>query len=257
MALQRRHSRPRRDDGKVKASNIGKGGRQKDELKKESKPHATRASRREAKPADAPPLTEDKPPAVKPPADPWDGLGWLRLLKDWEADWESPGGLDFESFWSRFVLSIVPDGWIKPGYGPNAGKLKRQDVGAGHMAFFEMFAAGAFDALPAGQSVNFSSFLAGVVTAICRRDTRFFPDFGQAFKMMCDCGADSRSLLKARKRRHEFMVLAAMLDDSMPAYTVSGLKRKINRRFSDDPLTDKEVDKVMVRLGIAKHRRQR
>ena len=45
------------------------------------------------------------------------------------------------------MLAVVPDGWIKPGYGPTAQGKQRKDIGKGHVAFLDMYTAGVFDSL--------------------------------------------------------------------------------------------------------------
>jgi len=113
------------------------------------------------------------------------------------------------------------------------------------------------DSLTLGETTNvvLSRFFVRVLGAIQGRDLKFFPDFGQAFKMMHASRASNRRLLIADSRRHEFMVLVAILEDPAPIYSVSGLRRKIAKRFTSEVLTDKAVNKVMGRLGIAKPRR--
>jgi hypothetical protein len=47
-----------------------------------------------------------------------DARGWLQFLRKRKRHWNCPGGFSYDTFLHQFVLSVVPDGWIKPGYGP-------------------------------------------------------------------------------------------------------------------------------------------
>ena len=183
---------------------------------------------------------------MKPPNDSWDGLAWLRFLHGWKDEWPEPHGMSFDAFHHKLVLSLVPDGWIKPGYGPTAGERGRGDIGAGHAAFLTLFIAGAFDSLPAGKGVNFGPFVASVANAICAKDTKFFPDFGQAFQTLHDLPSGEK-LLFAATRRNEFMVLAVMLADLKSTYRTSQLRRDVEARFGNKVMDDKAVDKVIAR----------
>jgi hypothetical protein len=84
---------------------------------------------------------------VAPPINACDALGWFRYACHLKDNWQCPGGLDYEKFSSEFVLAVVPDGWIKPGYGPTAQGKQRKDIGKGHVAFLDLYTAGVFDSL--------------------------------------------------------------------------------------------------------------
>ena len=123
------------------------------------------------------------------PTDPWDARGWLCYLLDWKDDWASPGGLTYDSFLQRFMLSVVPDGWIKSGYGPRAQGKRRQDIGKGHAVFLRM--SDLFDSLARlaatgnGQAIQISRnvadyFFKESINAIVFDDARFFSDFWEA-----------------------------------------------------------------------------
>src|SRR5215470_17865823 len=76
-----------------------------------------------------------------PPDDPRDAEGWLRFLFDWEKEWHFPGGLSYDDFKRRFLLAIVPRGWVKTDYGGIKGK--RADIGRGHASFLKFYLSGA------------------------------------------------------------------------------------------------------------------
>ena len=84
---------------------------------------------------------------VAPPIKVGDALGWFRYICHLKDNWQCPGGLDYEKFSSELVLAVVPDGWIKLGYGPTAQGKQRKDIGRGHVAFLDMYTAGVFDSL--------------------------------------------------------------------------------------------------------------
>ena len=193
--------------------------------------------------------------APKPPADPWDALGWIRFIRDWKHDWPHPGGLDRDWFANRFMLAIVPKGWIKhkTGY----GSFARQDIGYGHAAFFRLFIAGAFESLDALVAADFRPFVKNLASAIIWDKTNFFSEVQQAWDMMRKCRASNKPLLFAGVRRLEFFALVAMLEDPRPTYAVEELRKMIVQRFklADKSLTWKALDKVVVRLCIAKPKR--
>jgi len=218
--------------------------------------------------------------APKPPADPWDALGWGRFLSDWEDDWPHPGGLDLDWFVRRFWLAVVPKEWIKyhsgsrksgdeqhdfryghaaffDHYGSRISGNKQQDCGYGHAAFLELFFAGAFESFDAIMAADFQPLQRQLVRAITWGDLNFFSDFQQAWDMMRECKASNKRLLFAGVRRHEYFALVAMLEDPRPTYAVAELREMIVRRFKlrEKSLTWKALDKVMVRLGIAKPKR--
>ena len=197
--------------------------------------------------------------APKPPADPWDALGWIRFIRDWKDDWQYPGGLGRDWFGDRLMMAIVPQGWIKPGYGSLAGPKERQDIGYGHAAFFQLFAAGAFESPEAIMAADFRPFQKQVASAFVwgRAKPNFFSDFQQAWDMMCECRKSNKPLLFADVRRHEYFALVAMLEDPRPTYGVETLREMIVRRFKlpDESLKWKALDKVMTRLCIAKPKR--
>ena len=200
------------------------------------------------------------------PTDPWDAPGWLSYLSDWEKDeWPNPGGLDYDTFRARFMMSIVPDGWIKPGYGPKAQGKQRQDIGKGHVAFLNMYLAGAFDGLAAvpkknnRRQISFPDyvvlpFFEQVIRAIGTNDSEFFPDFSQAVKDWRNCVESGAPLLKAKNRRLEFMVLVTILEEGGTSYPVKELRERVMRKFPDQRVpTWNDINRVMTRLGIKKH----
>jgi hypothetical protein len=179
-------------------------------------------------------------------------------LKD---NWQCPGGLDYEKFSHEFVLAVVPDGWIKPGYGPTAQGKQRKDIGKGHAAFLEMYTAGVFDSLAGaqtrkGKEIQFDRavvdrFFRASIGAIASNDSRFFKDFWQAVEYWRKCLEIREPLLMAAKRNHVFMILTTLLEDGSPTFTVSQLRNLVNVKFKTT-LTAKNVDKVVRRLGIRK-----
>lgn len=195
--------------------------------------------------------------AAKPPADPWDALGWIRFIRDWKHDWPHPGGLDRDWFANRFMLAIVPQGWIKPGYGSLAGAKGRKDIGYGHAAFFQLFTAGTFESPDAIMAADFRPFQKALASAFIwgRHKPNFFSDFQQAWDMMRKCQASNKPLLFADVRRHEYFALVAMLEDPRPTYTVAELRKLVARRFPTETPTWAALDKVMTRLDIAKPKR--
>lgn len=193
---------------------------------------------------------------MKPPTDSWDAEGWLRFLKSQTDDWNSPGGLSYETCWDRLILSVVPDGWIKPGYGPTAKGKERKDIGKGHATFLAMYRSGAFNPLAIAKNgeVTFDReivdyFFRRSVDAITEPDPRFFPDFWQAVEDWRECVEINQPLLKAANRNHEFMVLTALLEDGSPTFTVKRLRELVARRFKVD-LSWKAVNRVKNRLAI-------
>ena len=76
-----------------------------------------------------------------PPDDPRDAESWLRFLFDWKSEWHFPGGLSYEDFERKFLLAIVPRGWVKSGYGGDG--RKQLDVGKGHASFVKLYLSGA------------------------------------------------------------------------------------------------------------------
>lgn len=195
--------------------------------------------------------------APKPPSDPWDALGWVRFIRDWKHDWQHPGGLDRDWFANRFMLAIVPPAWIKYRSHSWAGPNQQQDIGYGHAAFFQLFIAGAFESPDAIMAADFRPFQKRVASAFLSSKPNFFSDFQQAWDMMRKCQAGNKPLLFADVRRHEYFTLVAVLEDPRPTYSVAELRKMIVRRFklADISLTWKALDKVMVRLGIAKPKR--
>jgi hypothetical protein len=205
---------------------------------------------------------------VSTPTDPWDARGWLCYLLDWKDDWPSPGGLTYDSFLHRFMLSVVPDGWIKSGYGPTAQGKRRQDIGKGHAAFLRM--SDLFDSLAGlavtgnGQEIQISRnvddcFFKESINAILSDDARFFSDFWEAVQHWRDCVKTGAPLLRAKNRRLEFMILATILEEGEPFYAVKSLRKLILRKFFPDQCTNaptwKDIDQVVTRLGIKKCRR--
>jgi hypothetical protein len=219
--------------------------------------------------------------AVKPPTDPWDAQGWWSYLRDWKDDWPSPGGLDYDAFLHRFILAVVPDGWIKPGYGPMAQGRQRQDIGKGHAAFLNM--SPLFNSLPGllltgnGQEIEIQIprgssrrkageirllrvlsdyFFRESIKAIVSDDAKFFPDFWQAVTYWRKCVKTGEPLLKAKKRRVEFMILTTALEDGEACYAVKQLRKVVLKRFPDESPKPawKDIDKVVTRLGIKKCR---
>lgn len=201
------------------------------------------------------PHATEQPARPKPPADPWDAIGWIRLIRDWQHDWQHPGGLDLEWFSNRLMMAIVPQGWIKYRSGSQVSMNEQQDIGYGHAAFFELFTAGAFESFAAIMAADFRPLKMQLVRAITWGKHKFFSDFQQAWDMMRECRASKEPLLFANVRRHEFFALVAMLEDPRPTYAVAELRKMIARRFPTESLTPKALDKVMVRLGIAKPKR--
>ena len=206
---------------------------------------------------------------MSPPTDSWNASGWLSYLLDWKDDWPSPGGLDYESCLSKFILSVVPDGWIKPGYGPTAQGKQRKDIGKGHAAFLRMYRTGIFDSFAKsltgnGQEIQVPCgvvdyFFRESINAIVSDDAKFFPDFCEAVRHWRDCVKTGAPLLKAKKRRLEFMILTTILEDGDPFYSVTQLRKLVLKRFFPDKNVDlptrKAIDKVVTRLGIKKCRR--
>jgi hypothetical protein len=205
--------------------------------------------------------------AVKPPTDPWDARGWWSYLRDWKDDWPSPGELDYDAFLHRFILAVVPDGWIKPGYGPMAQGRQRQDIGKGHAAFLNM--SPLFDSLAGllptgnGQEIEIQIprvlsdyFFRESIKAIVSDDAKFFPDFWQAVTYWRKCVKTGEPLLKAKKRRLEFMILTTALEDGEACYAVKQLRKVVLTRFPDESPKPawKDIDKVVTRLGIKKCR---
>jgi hypothetical protein len=169
--------------------------------------------------------------AVKPPTDPWDAQGWWSYLRDWKDDWPSSGGLDYDAFLHRFILAVVPDGWIKPGYGPMAQRRQRQDIGKGHAAFLNL--SPLFDSLGRlllagnGQEIEIQIprvlsdyFFRESIKAIVSDDAKFFPDLWQAVTYWRKCVKTGEPWLKAKKRRLEFMILTTALEDGEACYAV-------------------------------------
>lgn len=183
--------------------------------------------------------TKPQKPAPKPPQDPWDGLGWIRYVNDWQSDWPSPGGLSYDVFRHRFVRSIVPKGWFKQDYG-EAGK--RADIGRGHAAFLDLFVSGALDSLESGNISFPAGYLIRTAVALHKKDEHFFPDLDQAFQMYWSGGR-----LTTDKYNHEFMVLAVILEESEIG-SVSKVVKRVNARFGAGAITYRKADKVVARL---------
>ena len=198
---------------------------------------------------------------VAPPIKPSDALGWFRYARHLKDNWQRPGGLDYEKFVHEFVLAVVPDGWIKPGYGPAAQGKQRKDIGKGHAAFLDMYTAGVFDSLAQagarkGKKVQFSRavvdyFFCASIGAIASNDSKFFPDFWQAVECWRNCLENGEPLLMAANRRNVFMILTTLLEDGSPTFRVSQLRNLVNLKFKTT-LTVKDVDKVVRRLRIRK-----
>ena len=198
---------------------------------------------------------------VAPPVKVCDALGWFRYVRHLKDNWQCPGGLDYERFSSEFVLAVVPDGWIKPGYGPTAQGKQRKDIGKGHVAFLDMYTAGVFDSLAEararkGKKIRFDRavvdhFFRVSIGAIASNDSRFFPDFWQAVEHWRNCLENGEPLLMAANRRNVFMILTTLLEDGSPTFTVSQLRKLVNLKFKTT-LTAKDVGKVVRRLGIRK-----
>lgn len=197
--------------------------------------------------------------APKPPADPWDALGWLRFLFDWKNDWHHPGGLDYDTFVSKFFLSVVPAGWIKAGYGPTAKPNERKDIGRGHAAFLRMYQVKVFDALAELEAAKarqvyfpaqiIEDFFRESIKTIVGNDPKFFPDFWQAVKDWRNRLKTGAPLLRAN-HKWEFMVLTTLLEDPS---AVGSLRESVLRKFPDqrpEKFTSKVVYKVKTRLGI-------
>jgi hypothetical protein len=198
---------------------------------------------------------------VAPPINACDALGWFRYACHLKDNWQCPGGLDYEKFSSEFVLAVVPDGWIKPGYGPTAQGKQRKDIGKGHVAFLDLYTAGVFDSLVEARArkdkeIRFDRavvdhFFRVSIGAIESNDSRFFKDFWQAVEHWRNCLEIGQPLLMAEKRNHVFMILTTLLEDGSPTFTVSQLRKLVNVKFNKN-LTVKNVDKVVRRLGIRK-----
>jgi hypothetical protein len=198
---------------------------------------------------------------VAPPIKPCDALGWFRYARHLKDNWQCPGGLDYEKFFHEFVLAVVPDGWIKPGYGPTAQGKQRKDIGKGHAAFLNMYIAGVLDSLAQarakkGKKARFDRavvdyFFRASIGAITSNDSKFFPDFWQAVEHWRNCLKNGEPLLMAAVRRNVFMILTTLLEDGSPRFTVSQLRNLVNAKFKTT-LTVKDVDKVVTRLGIRK-----
>lgn len=184
---------------------------------------------------------------AKPPKDSWDALGWLSYLHHWRDDWVNPGGLPYEDFHSRFMLAIVPGGWIKETYGPTAIGREKKDIGKGHAAFLSIVFA---DQRPRQRDILAKDFFQKSLTAIRENDGHFFPDFWQAVQSCRECESNDQPLLAAR-RQIEFMTLAVILEDGEAEYTVKDLRKLIQRRFGRG-IEAKALDKAMVRLSIQK-----
>jgi hypothetical protein len=189
---------------------------------------------------------------VAPPINACDALGWFRYACHVKKNWQCPGGLDCEKFFHEFVLAVIPDGWIKPGYGPTAQGKQRKDIGKGHAAFLNMYIAGVFDS----KEIRFNRtvvdyFFRVSIDAIASNDSRFFPDFWQAVEHWRKCLEVDQPLLQSDKRNHVFMILTTLLEDGSPTFTVSQLRDLVNVKFKTT-LTMKNVDKVVRRLGIRK-----
>jgi hypothetical protein len=198
---------------------------------------------------------------VAPPINPSDALGWFRYARHLKDNWQRPGGLDYEKFFHEFVLAVVPDGWIKPGYGPTAQGKQRKDIGKGHAAFLDAYTAGVFDSLAQarakkGKKARFDRavvdyFFRASIGAITSNDSKFFPDFWQAVEHWRNCLENREPLLMAANRRNVFMILTTLLEDGSPRFTVSQLRNLVNVKFKRT-LTIKDVNKVVKRLGIRK-----
>jgi hypothetical protein len=198
---------------------------------------------------------------VAPPINACDALGWFRYACHLKDNWQCPGGLDYEKFSHEFVLAVVPDGWIKPGYGPTAQGKQRKDIGKGHVAFLNLYTAGVFDSLAGARTTKVKEirfdravvdyFFCASIGAIASNDSRFFKDFWQAAEHWRWCLEVRQSLLMAEKRNHVFMILTTLLEDGSPTFTVSQLRNLVNVKFKTT-LTVKNVDKVVRRLGIKK-----
>ena len=105
------------------------------------------------------------------------------------------------------MLSVVPDGWIKSGYGPTAQGKRRQDIGKGHAAFLRM--SDLFDSLAGlavtgnGNKIQISRnvadyFFKESINAILSDDARFFIDFWEAVQHWRDCVKTGAPLLKQK-----------------------------------------------------------
>lgn len=198
---------------------------------------------------------------VAPPINACDALGWLRYACHLKDNWHCPGGLDYDKFFHEFVLAVVPDGWIKPGYGPTAQGKQRKDIGKGHGAFLDMYTAGVFDSLAGaraakGKEIRFDRavvdrFFCASIGAITSNDSRFFQDFWQAVEYWRKCLEIPEPLLTVANRKHVFMILTTLLEDGSFTFRVSQLRKLVNVKFKKN-LTDKNVDKVVRRLGIRK-----
>jgi hypothetical protein len=201
------------------------------------------------------------PANVAPPIKVSDALGWLRYSRHLKDNWQDPGGLDYEKFSHEFVLAVVPDGWIKPGYGPTAQGKQRKDIGKGHVAFLNMYIAGVFDLLAQARATKVKEvrfdravadhFFLASIGAIASNDSKFFPDFWQAVEHWRNCVENGERLLMAANRRNVFMILTTLLEDGSPTFTVSQLRKLVNVKFKTT-LTAKDVGKVVRRLGIRK-----
>jgi hypothetical protein len=198
---------------------------------------------------------------VAPPIKPWDALGWFRYARHLKDNWQCPGGLDYERFFSEFVLAVVPDGWIKTGYGPTAQGKQRKDIGKGHVAFLDMYTAGVFDSLAQAlarkdKEIRFDRavvdyFFRVSIDAITSNDSRFFPDFWQAVEHWRNCLETGECLLMAANRRNVFMILTTLLENGSPTFTVGQLRKLVNVKLKTS-LTAKDIDKVVKRFGTRK-----
>jgi hypothetical protein len=205
------------------------------------------------------------------PDDPWDAESWLRFLFEWETDWHFPGGLSFCDFKRRFLLAIVPRGWIKIGYGGTPGK--RGDIGRGHASFVKLYLSGALKKpnrkafgrlglevvsaatgtylnylLPCTTGSNIALVGSDRPTVSGEVDPEFNDDFGQASRDWRSCAQLGQPLFQPANRL-EFMTLTVILEDGAPCYKVRDVRKMIERKFGCN-IDSRRLDKTLRRLEI-------
>jgi hypothetical protein len=207
---------------------------------------------------------------MKAPEKAWDAEGWLRFLFDWETEWTFPGGLSYDDFKRRFLLAIVPSGWIKTGYGGIEGK--RGDIGKGHASFVNLYLKGelknpkpkalkqyAVESLSAttGRYIFFLEPCTGSNIAFVGSDrpiiseaidAKFHHDFAQAMKEYHNCVELGKPLFQVRNH-WEFMMLVVILENPAHCYSPEDLRKLILSKFGRK-ISPSTLYKTRTRLGI-------